>query len=362
MTTRITRKTRRRKHQSGQHIPGGRSGFVLPFVLVATLLVAMLAAAAQFAAWRATRSARQAFNGERALLGADESIASTVANWNAEAFARSAIGSRTATRLSTAAGDVADVTIARTAPLVVWVDAAATSQTFGAPSRAQRRVGRALFVQPPPLPLSAALVALSPVHLQGTMRVSGIDDATVGDECGPWRDTASIAGVYGRTRLIDTTTTIAGAPRVSTAVDTARDLAAFNAAWLLIAARASPRPAPANASLPGEPSWRAVVVRDTGAILLAGTSRHEGLLAVDGDLVLHGTLSVRGLLIVRGAVDATAGQLDVEGAVVLFAPSGGQSRFGTGTNVRYAQCALRRALAAVSRPTALPFRTWSERE
>lgn len=339
-----------------------REGFVLPLVLIATLLVATLAGAAQFAAWRATRAARQAFNGERALLGADESIAYTVANWNAENFALAPIGTRTATRVSTTAGEPVDVTVTRTAPLIAWVDVTASSQKLGAPTRAQRRVGRALFDQPPPLPLTAAFVALTPLALTGTARISGVDVATSNDECGPWRDTASIAGLHNRIHSIDSTVSITGAPPIATTVDTLHDATAFNAAWPLIASRAVQRRASPNAPLTIEPSWRALHVSDTTTIRLAGVSYHEGLVAINGDLIVRGSLTVRGLLVVRGAVDATAGQLDIEGAMVIYAPNGTTSRFGNNTSVRYSQCALRRALAAVSLPDPHQFRIWSERE
>ncbi len=339
-----------------------RQGFVLPLVIVATLLVAALAGAAQFAAWRATRAARQAFNGERALLGADESIAQTVANWNAESFAVAPIGSRITSRLRTTAGEAVDVTVTRTAPLIAWLDVSATTQRDGAPTRAQRRVGRALFAEPPPLPLTAALVALTPVALRGTTRISGIDVIAINDECGPWRDTTSIAALHNRIHHIDSTVSITGAPPIATTVDTTRDLTAFNVAWPLIVARAVHRQAPANAPLPNEPRWRALLLHDTTTIQLAGASQHEGLIAVDGNLVVRGALTIRGLLVVRGSVDATAGQLDVEGALVIYAPNGTTSSLGNNSTVRYSQCAVRRALAAVSSPNPDPFRIWSERD
>jgi len=339
-----------------------RKGFVLPLVIVATLLVAALASAAQFAAWRATRAARQAFNGERALLGADESIARTVANWNAESFAGSPIGSRITAAVLTTAGEPVDVIVTRTAPLIAWIDVSATSHRDGAPTRAHRRVGRALFAEPPPLPLNAALVAITPVALRGTARISGIDSVTLNDECGPWRDTTSIAGLYSSVHHIDSTVVIAGVPSIATPVDPPRDVTAFNDAWQRITARAVHRQTTTNAPLPNEPPWRALVLHDTTTIQLAGASRHDGLVAFDGNLVLRGTLTVRGLMIVRGAVDATAGQLDINGALVIYAPTGATSRFGNNATVRYSQCALRRALAAVARPDPHPFRVWSERD
>ena len=198
--------------------------------------------------------------------------------------------------------------------------------------------------------------------LRGTTRISGIDIVTINDECGPWRDTTSIAALHNRIHHIDSTVAITGAPPIATTVDTTRDLTAFNVAWQLIAARAVPRRASANAPLPNEPPWRALLVHDTTTIRLAGASQHEGLVAIDGNLVVHGALTIRGLLIVRGSVDATAGQLDIEGAVVIYAPNGTPSSLGNNSTVRYSQCALRRALAAVSLPDPQPFRIWSERD
>ena len=52
-----------------------RRGFVLPLVIITTLLVAVLAAGLQTVVWNAMRQARLGFAGERALHTADAAIA-----------------------------------------------------------------------------------------------------------------------------------------------------------------------------------------------------------------------------------------------------------------------------------------------
>lgn len=338
-----------------------RRGFVLPLVVIAMILVALLAGTAQSAAWRATRAARQAWNGERALLAADEAIARTIAGWNAETFAMRAIGNRTNTMVSTATGENVAVSTARTQPLAAFIEADAGSQTAGAARRAHRRVGRAVLLVPPLLPHDAALVALSPLRLTGTAFISGRDDAGI-DECGPFRDTSSVAGIHALTRHVDSTTTVIGASAFVAVIDSTRDIATFNAAWPLIASRATPRPSPlATALTPAQPNWRAIIVGDTASLTLSDTVAHEGLLAIDGDVVITGALRVRGLLVVRGSIDASIGRLDVQGAMVVRSATNRTTSLGGTVTLQYTPCAVARALAAVATPSSAPFRLWSER-
>ncbi len=336
-----------------------RNGFVLPLVIVATILVALLAASAQFAAWRASRAARQAWNGERALLATDEAIATTFAAWTAEQFARVGIGATRTTRQRTAAGIDVDITVTRTQPLAALISADAQSQTDGAPTRAQRTTARALFLAPPPLPLHSALLIIDAARVLGTATISGIDSAPH-DECGPWRDTASINGLRAYPATIDSTATISGLGAPSTPRTLAQDAIDFDRAWPLVRARAVSRPPP-SAALPVEPPWRPLLFRDTSAVHVSGLWQHQGVLAVDHDLIVHDTLRLRGMLLVRGALDASSGRLEVDGAVLVRGQTTRATRIGSGSTIRYDQCALRRAIAAIATPETGPFRQWSER-
>jgi hypothetical protein len=62
------------------------------------------------------------------------------------------------------------------------------------------------------------------------------------------------------------------------------------------------------------------------------------------------------VVVVRGAVDASAGALALDGALV----AGGPVRLGGGSRVRASSCAVARASRYAARPAALARRAWAE--
>ena len=338
-----------------------RRGFVLPPVFVATVCIALLAGTMQFSAWRAAQAGRLAWNGQRALHAADEALARTLADWDPAAFSASAMGSRRTRRIRSLAGVEVDVTVVRTQPLGGWIEADARSATDGTHRSARRRIARAVLLSAPPLPVAGALTALAAMRIDAGGSVIGLDDASVRDECGPTRDTAAVAGVASVLRVNMTSANVRGAPAERLLVDSTAGVQ-LEAAWVTVIQRAQTADVAAlRRHLATATPWSAIVVRAPGVVVLDGAWRHEGLLAIDGDLVVRGTLTVRGMLIVRGALDTRLGVLDVEGAVLVADHTRAGSVLGNATSVRYSQCALRRALAAVSIPSAAPFAVWQER-
>ncbi len=338
-----------------------REGFVLPPVIIITVLVALLAGAMEFAAWRGTRAARLAWNGERALHAADEVLATTIAQWDPITFARTPIGSRSALATQSINGATATASIVRTHTLGALIEADASSATSGTPRVARRRVARALQLRPPPLPLIATITALGALSTDSATRVSGIDNATISDECGPSRDTASVGGIAALAIHIRSLATVRGTPSTQLISDiTPRSQ--FNSAWITLMRRASSHGWPAaSAPFSPQPAWSATVFDAPIDATLNGSSAYEGLLAINGNLTLRGTLHVRGLLVVLGALDSRLGQLDVEGAVLVADINNSGSMLGNSVNVRYSQCALRRALATIAIPSTRPFAIWQER-
>ncbi|MEN9591958.1 MAG: hypothetical protein RJA21_410, partial [Gemmatimonadota bacterium] len=79
-----------------------RAGFVLPFVVVATAIIAILALAAISTVWHGYRAARLAANGVRAQFGGDEAVALQLDAWPAESLAAVAPGATISTRVTTA--------------------------------------------------------------------------------------------------------------------------------------------------------------------------------------------------------------------------------------------------------------------
>ncbi len=338
-----------------------RRGFVLPPAIIITVLIALLAGAMEFAAWRSTRAARLAWNGERALHATDEVLAATIANWNPFTFAKTSIGSRTSLATHSTNGANATVTIVHTHPLGAFIEADVSSDIYGTPRSVHRRVGRAVQLWPPPLPLIATITTLGSLLAESGTAISGVDDTTLHDECGPTRDTASIGGIAARAMHITSISSVRGAPNTQIIGDTILRTQ-FTAAWITLMQRSSVQAWPmAGTALGTQPPWNATIINVPTGGTLGGTSFVEGLLVINGDLTLVGTLRVRGLLVVHGALDARRGQLDIEGAVLVADVNNTGSMLGNGVAVRYSQCALRRALATVAMPITRPFAVWQER-
>lgn len=356
-----------------------KQGFVLPFVLVTLLVVAALAGATSLASWRAVRGARLAFNGERALQGADEALLAAMTLHDAETFAARAIGSTLTQSVVTADGASATVTVTRTAPLAAVATAAMQSRTRGAPDTAARRVTQYLWLDAPSFPLRAALTVLSDVDLQGAAGVTGVDTDLVSDGCGPLRDTASVSGVHAVSAMVSPLAALAGVTSLESGASVlpivASARAQFASSWSRAVQRVTRTDAVnAGSALSAVPLWsaRRLVASDTSAfvspalraaVTLGGASRHTGLLLVDGDLHLVGTLTIDGLLLVRGAIETSAGTLDVRGAVIAAhdGASATPSVLGNETSIRYSRCTVERAYAAIARPRVTPFATWVER-
>jgi len=349
----------------------GQAGVVLPFVLLSLLLVAALASATALASWRAVRGARLAFNGERALQGADEALALALSTWDASAFAARPIGARWQRTITTSDAGTATLSFARTAPLASVVSARMRSLVRGAPDTASRQVTRYLVLETPAFPARAAVVTLGPAALDSAANVNGLDIGWASDGCGAGRDTLSVPGVHSMGVVMHSAAVIAGAPPVSpgplVAASLATDRSAFATAWSSALARVTRTDAilPA-AALPPAPAWsaRRLVSADSSIApptVTLGTGTHTGLLLVDGDLEVIGTLDVEGLLVVRGRIDARAGTLVVSGALLVRDDRDAGSTLGSASRVRYSPCSVARALATIARPRVAPFSAWIER-
>ena len=344
-----------------------RRGFILPTVLIAMLLVAILAANLQSAVWRASRGSRLGFAGERALHGADAAIAQQLTLWNAREFASMAIGDRKTSTIALASGTTTTVSLARTALAAAIVEASTSSTKNGVSLTANRRVTRMLVARNLPLPLQNALTSLGPLALADPSNASNVDQVPVG-----WTTECANESLVNAPA-----TPLADINAARTQFD-----ASWNQ-WLALAARSDDgnsvtffaptvtsgscdagtgepwRGAPAVAPCTNE--WGARAFANANPMRITVSSRHQGVLLVDGDLILESNLEIDGLLIVRGAIDASAGRLTVNGAVLIRDTLGHGSRLGFASRVRYSRCALRRALSAVAAPAAITTGGWLER-
>lgn len=335
-----------------------RTGFVLPFVVVVTALVAVLALAAVSTIWRGYRATRLAANGVRAQFAGDEGVALRLDAWPAETLAAMPPGTTIATRVTTAVGDRVHVRLTRTQPLVAWLTADVVLGPLGTPGLVRRHVTRALFLEPPPLPIVGALTAIGTVHGQDPTTIDGRDRADATDACGALRDTLSRVPIASAA-LVDAPPRTWTTPSPSlTLADTAMMRAAFDQAWISVIARSPVRPSDSMphplAPLPG---WHALLL-DGATVALRSPSQWRGLLAVSGDLVITGRLDVEGVLVVRGRLDARGAALRVRGALLVASLGNRAVELGDQTSVQYDRCAVQMALATIAVPRARPFSLW----
>lgn len=344
-----------------------RAGFILPVVLIATLLVALMAASLQGAVWRATRQARLGFAGERALHAADAAIATQLSQWDARAFASQPIGTRMMFTPALPAALSASVTVVRTSIDGALAEAVGTSLQNGIREIAERRVSRVLTVRNPPLAL------LSPLTVLGGAVFATPGIVTTTDEVPPGWTTECTGSDSIDSPDVPVTDSVA-----------ARSL--FDShwnRWLATASRSDDAGSvtalapivsfPSCSPGTGEPArgmgsvtactneWGARAVSNAWPFAVAANSRHQGVLMIDGDLEVGTDLEVVGLLLVRGAVNDSGGHLRVRGAALVRDEMNHGSRFGFATRVRYSRCALRRALSATGAPAAITTRGWLER-
>ncbi|QJR34350.1 hypothetical protein [Gemmatimonas groenlandica] len=347
-----------RKVRSAAAERARRAGFVLPFVVVATALVAVLALAAISTIWRGYRATRLAANGVRAQFAADEGAALQLDAWPSESLASMPPGATLSTRQTTAVGDSVRVRVTRTQPLVAWLTADVALEPRGTPGVVRRHVTRAVSLEPPALPIVGAVTAIAAVRGQDPTTIDGRDLVDAGDACGPLRDTLSLVPVASSALGASSGGAWTARPATSALVDTATVRAAFDLAWISVMARSPVRAVDSTPQLlAASPGWHALLL-DGAVVTVRAPSRWRGLLAVSGDLVVTGSLTVDGILVVRGRLDARGAALRIRGALIVASLGNPSVELGDQTTLRYDRCAVQLALATVAVPRAQPFSLW----
>lgn len=347
-----------RKVRSAAAERAPRAGFVLPFVVITTAVVAVLALAAVSTIWRGYRATRLAANGVRAQFAGDEGAALQLDAWPAVSLAAMPPGATISTRFTTAVGDSVRVRITRTQPLVAWLTADVALEPMGTAGTVRRHVTRVVSLEPPALPILGALTAIAAVRGQDPTTVDGRDLVDAGDACGALRDTLSHVPIASSTLSASSGGTWTARPVSRTLVDTATVRASFDQAWISVIARSPIRVSDSTPELlAASPGWHALLL-DGPVVTVRAPSKWRGLLAVTGDLVVTGSLDVEGVLVVRGRLDARGAALRIRGALVVASLGNPSVELGDQTAVRYDRCAVELALATIAMPRAQPFSLW----
>jgi len=317
------------------------AGTILPALLVALALVALLGMATASSTVQAHREAQLAALGAATLVQAESALESVrarlahpggehdgpIASWPSP-------GSVDTLHLPGQGAHPVRVTIARPHPLLLWLTATASAAPQPGVPPLVRRVERALWLQVPAVTLAAAVTSGAPVQVEAAASLAGDDRDRGMAPCGPPPTPASLPPLVASTALNADSAAI-------------RLRLAGEHRWGLH--QLPP--------VPDDGKWLGVALAPSTEPL-GGTHRWRGALVVDGDLTIAGTLEVDGLLLVMGRL-AVPGRLTVRGAVAIVARTGGVSHLGRGTDVRFNRCMVQLALATLAMARAEPVGHWA---
>jgi len=376
-----------------------RGGFALPAAIMALVLLSALVAGALFVSTEELRAGRTDLADQRAMAMAEWALERAIAAWDPRRNTSLAIGA------SEFVGDTADDGVATTGDRVVVTATRVQRSGFlitaygayasdgrGIPTR--HTIAASLSLVNARIPLRATLTAAGVVTVDGGV-IEGIDTTTAapGGLCNEGA-ASSVAGVA----VPDTTLVcgaqcsgvppagVTGTPPVALATGLTNDPTGASGgvdAAAALADRASidlpggtlaPRPSvrasqcdradPLNWGDPGRAGACAdyyALVHVRGSLVLAAGSVGQGILLVDGSLVVEAGARFVGVVIVGDDIVVAGTGAEIVG--IAFAQDGdraGGSRIADGGTIRFASCAVSRAVLGTSRLTRTPERWWVE--
>ena len=337
--------------------PGHRAvrGFVLPFVLIAVAAASIMALAFTTEGLQSLRGQRGAEQGIAAANAVDAALAQALDDFTNDSVWLLPLG--VAHRRSVTVNSIGvAVQWQRHQPLVASLRTHARIAGGRRVDAAEREHYRAVWLAPPPVPVFAALAANGKVTGRTGTLVSGSDVPLPTSPCGLARDTLSVPAVAATTVEGEVPGGWPEAP-IPAPVDTGwwrelgTALGAIDARVPATTVSGAPRPFPTHRDWSAL-HWRGEIVGVTGP------TRWTGLVVVRGPLIVTGTVHITGLLLLEGAMDASAGQLTVQGAVLAADASATGVRLGARSHLFFDRCAVQMALASVARPTLAPFSLW----
>ena len=338
--------------------PRGRAvsrGFVLPFVLIAITAASIMAFAMTAEALRDLRGQQGAAYAAQVAGAADAALARSLDRYAEDALWLRPLGVPH-TQMTEVDGTPVTVEWQRHQPLVASLRTRSRRGTGRRLDAVAREYYRAVWLEPPPIPILAALTTNGPVFGREGTLVSGRDIASSDSPCGTTRDTASVAPIIAPAVREAVPGGWPSAPTATHLPDSFPH--EVETAIEAVGARLPITVAPVTGGpFPVSPEWTALQWRGS-SVSLVGPSRWTGLVVVRGKLVVTGAVQLTGLLIVDGHLDASHSQLSVRGAVVAVHPSASGVILGGHSRLWYDRCAVQMALAAVARPSLAPFSLW----
>ena len=359
-----------------------RRGSALMFVIIATVLLAVLSLSAVMSTMQEFRAGRNLLSQQRALTIAEYGLNGQLANWSASRNAL-AVGGIDSSNVVVTIGDTAKVAVMRLNRATFLVTSLGRSSVGNGQLESQRHVSMLVRVSNPSLNPGSVLTSLGNVDVQGSPAVTGRNTTPLGWlGCASARDTFAISYKPGATVAVQKPVTQSvGGTNADPTLNGANALTLFGTeTWETLVARANIRvtgsvnPMPvggvASCSLGmgnwGEPSRiiNAVlgcqsyfpVIYSAGDLSLS-SGRGQGILIVDGSLNIRGTFSFSGLILVRDEFSGE-GNMELYGAVMSRNADGVESRVRGNAKLNYSACAIEKALSSQAVPSRSKHRSW----
>lgn len=357
-----------------------RRGAALAVALATLTVAAALTAGAVLSARQTRRAARDTLARLRAATAADGALVAAVARWTPR-WSQLAVGGIDSAATTVVRGVRTTIAVERLDARHVLLEAHARTRASAPRLDAERAVAIVVRLDPPTLGARGAATIGGALALLAGATVDGRDAPPAGwrDCPAPSADSVAIVASARDSVVIDATAHVSGTTLVDArAVTDPGSVRYGGETWAALTARATvvpngvATPAPrvaAGACVVAADAWSDPVhdvspcaaayalVAGSGALVVRGPARGQGMLVVDGDLVIEGAFDFAGAIVVRGALHAERGALRLDGALVVGA---GRSVLGPGSAVRWSRCAITRAADGVARISVMRRRSWTE--
>ena len=369
-----------------------RSGFALPAAIIALVLLSALIAGALFVSTEELRSGRSDIADQRALAVAEAALDRAILSWSAARNTRQVVGTtEIVERSAEGPNDSVVVAVTRVQPNAVWMTAKATTGGDGRPIPARHTVGASLLLVGARVPTRAALSAQGAVSIDAGI-VDGRDSTAASSAaalCTRSQPAAGIStsnpsqvacvgcssetgsGVFGDPPIDSSTIADSSFARFGDeTVASIADRATIDIAGGILTPKPSVVDGDCNAADPlnwGDPSGaspcadRYAIIHVRGNATLASGSTGQGILIVDGSIRVEATARFVGVVFASAAIEVTGPGAEIVGAA--FARNADRSRasgVSDGGAIRFASCAVRRAILGTARVMRTPVRWWVE--
>jgi hypothetical protein len=367
---------------------GEERGAVLALVVVILFVLGGLAGTAFILGFAEQRVGRKFVRYQQASAAADAGAYAPLVAWDARTYNRLAVGDS-----ATFAGETGDGTgfyagaVTRLGSRLFLVSA----EGWSADAEVRQRAGAILQLRPLSLTIKAALETRTPLHLEPTVRITGIDARPYGWSCPapadtlpgvriptpdpgsvPWSGCEPAACVEGAPPFESSTPGL-GPGAFVLDESLLGDLRAV-AAHVLSGGTVQPQPVVENGSCvtaaasnwghpfdPGGPCGdHFSAIYSIGDLTVAG-GQGQGVLVVEGDLTVSADFQFFGVVVVVGSFSSLGSGGLIVGAVIAGNDAFETQTLGGATRIQYSSCAVGKSLAGIGRGLLLRERSWLDR-